>query len=259
MQQLPDWNAVRFDRLAQRGHVESFFVKANDRDGQRALWIKATIFASSARPFHALAEAWAVVFERGGTHVAVKQTLPYAQAFFSTQQLDIRIGDLITLNRETCSGQLAHAGHRISWNLKLEGEASPVVPFAWTRMYEAPLPRSKLVSPMPDLRLSGQLTVDGQEIVVTNWRGMQGHNWGSAHAERYAWAHCNVWDQDADVLLEAVSAKLKVGPVTTPVVTLAVLRREGVQYSFTGPASLVQNRAELYRHRWFVRDRKSVV
>jgi len=33
MQGLPDWNAVRYDSQKPQGHVESYFVKANDAEG----------------------------------------------------------------------------------------------------------------------------------------------------------------------------------------------------------------------------------
>src|SRR5438128_806749 len=53
----PDaWNGVRHgdsSARARRGHVESYFLKLNDREGRRALWLKATILArgSSRRPY----------------------------------------------------------------------------------------------------------------------------------------------------------------------------------------------------------------
>src|SRR5262245_21512279 len=63
-----------------RGHVESWFVKANDPAGERALWLKWTIFAPKREPKRAIAEAWAVAFVRKGEHVAVKSTVPFARA-----------------------------------------------------------------------------------------------------------------------------------------------------------------------------------
>ena len=43
----------------------------------------------------------------------------------------------------------------------------------------------------------------GREVRVDRAPGMQGHNWGTRHAELYAWAHCNQWDGD-DELVGAV-------------------------------------------------------
>ena len=45
-------------------------------------------------------------------------------------------------------------------------------------MYSAPLPRTKLLSPAPDARFAGALSVDGREIPVDGWRGMVGPQLG---------------------------------------------------------------------------------
>src|SRR5262249_27407600 len=93
MSEGTDWNAVRFDPKARRGHAESYFLKANDPSGDRALWLKATIFAAATEPGRAVAEGWAIAFDRrGGTakHVAVKHTVPFDDASFADHGLAIR-------------------------------------------------------------------------------------------------------------------------------------------------------------------------
>ena len=57
-------------------------------------------------------------------------------------------------------------------------------------MYRAPLPRTKLLSPLPAARferLAARRTAAA--IAVDGWRGMVGHNWGAEHAERWIWLH----------------------------------------------------------------------
>ncbi len=56
-------------------------------------------------------------------------------------------------------------------------------------MYRTPLPRTKLLSPLPAARFDGSLRVDGRSITVDDWRGVIGHNWGAQHAERWIWLH----------------------------------------------------------------------
>lgn len=247
---LPDWNAVRYDPSRSSGHIESYFLKANDAEGRRALWIKATLFASSARPAHALAEAWAVVFDRDGGHVAVKRSVPYSEAEFSRNGLGIRIGDLLRIEPGRARGNIEYGGRTVRFELSSRGSGPPMVPLPMAAMYRAPFPRIKLVTPQPDLVIDGSATVDGGALRIEGWRGMQGHNWGTSHAELYAWGHCNVWDQGNGPVLEALSAKLKVGPLTSPMLTLICLRHEGVSYDLTSPGAWLRNRGELDGRRW---------
>ena len=245
-----DWNAVRYDPARSSGHVESYFLKANSLDGARALWVKATIYASKARPEHAVAEAWAIFFERDGAHVAVKRSIPFAQAVFSKEHLSVEIGSHLRIDEEGARGSIEYGGHTVALDLRMRGEQAPILLFPST-MVRGRFPKQKLVTPRPDLVFEGTVTVDGKPVDVRGWRGMQGHNWGRGHSDFYAWGHCNLWDRtDDDLVLEAASARVKVGPVMTPLVTLVCLRHRGVRYDFTGPVQMVRNRGEVTGRRW---------
>lgn len=245
-----DWNAVRVDR-EPGDHVESYFLKANEPTGERALWIKATLFSSSREPGRVLAEGWAIVFDRrpaaeGGAqhHVAVKSTLPYGETRFSDRSLDVR-WEGFSLEPGATRGELSTKGHTIAWDLRFEGALSPMVPFFHPAMYRGKFPKSKLVTPYPSLAFSGTISADGVEHTVDGWRGMQGHNWGRGHADRYAWSQCNVWDQDEDFILEALAGQVRVGPVLTPLVTIACVRHRGVRYDFNRPRTLLKARSDV--------------
>src|SRR5689334_7280367 len=93
MNAVLDPNAVRFDPRSGQDHVESYFLKANEPNGERALWIKSTIYRSSREPTRALAEGWAIAFDkRGGLsrNIAVKHVVPFSSASFSPSGLDVR-------------------------------------------------------------------------------------------------------------------------------------------------------------------------
>jgi hypothetical protein len=255
--QHADWNAVRFDPAARRGHVESFFLKANDPTGDRALWLKATIFASELAPERPIAEGWAIVFDRRGGerhHVGVKHTLPYANASFDREGLGVRwalsaSGDRFELSNRHTRGVITMGGERVSWDLALTGEARAVVPFPSLRLYETALPKLKYVTPLPDARFDGELGVRGERWAIEGWRGMQGHNWGR-HAELYAWCHANVWDEDPELVLEGGSARVRVGPVLSPMTTLVTVRHRGVVYDMNRPIDIVRARGDVTLRRW---------
>ena len=268
------WNAVRFDPAARRGHVESYFLKANDPAGDRAIWIKATIFCSDREPDRPTAEGWAIAFDRRGKtarHVAVKHVVPYAMASFSAGDLAIRwrvppasgapLGAPSAAPKElpdqgveilsnATTGSIASRDHHIHWALAYKGDALPIVPLPAAVMYTAPLPKSKLVTPVSDARFTGEVSVDGELWSLDGWRGMQGHNWGSGHADLYAWCHCNVWAEEPEFVLEGVSARVRIGPVMSPLMTIVCARYRGVTYDFNRPLEIYRAEGDVSLRRW---------
>jgi hypothetical protein len=233
---------VRYRRGSRHGHVESYFLKANDPEGRRALWLKATIFAPDRAPSHAIAESWAVAFDRAEGHVAVKTSVPYEAARFSKSDLDIAI-DGSTYTRSLWRGRVATGERAISFDVAVSGASEPVMqlPFGW--MYEAPFPKSKFVSLVPDARASGEVVVDGKAWSLEGWPMTIGHNWGREHTPSYAWSHCNVWSsggavgspgEPAQVTFEGLSARIALGPVLSPSSTLLYVREGRDEFKRSG-------------------------
>ena len=251
------WNGVRFGQGKRKNHVESYFLKANEPNGERALWLKATIFASAREPDRPVAEGWAIAFDRrGGTarHVAVKHSLPLSRASFDPSTLGVRwttgSDERVEMSPGKTRGRIRLREHAIEWDLGYAGDDRPIVPFFSPRMYSAPFPKSKLVTPVPDARFQGQLTVDGARWDVEGWRGMQGHNWGRGHADLYGWCHANVWEGDDEFVLEGVSARVRIGPLLTPLTTLVCVRHRGVSYDYTKPRIVLRAHGDVGHRRW---------
>lgn len=252
---MRDFNGVRYDG-APSDHVESYFVKATSPAADRALWLKATILASASG--EARAEGWAIAFDRrdGHANVAVKHSLSFRDASFADDQLDVawqipgHSGDRLALSAERTSGLITTNRSAIAWDLALEGDAQPFVPLPSARLYETRFPSSKTVTPRPDLRLFGTLTVNGAAWEIAGWHGMQGHNWGTRHAEQYAWTHCNQWNEPDGLVLEAVTARVRMGRFLTPMLSTVCVRHDGRDYSFNGPLSIVGARAQLGLRRY---------
>jgi hypothetical protein len=280
---MTDWNATRFDPDSGRGHVESHFLKLNDAEGRRALWLKATILrrqggrrsrpqvsrsepqasedhrarsepkASEGGPLHGLgeppvAEAWAIAFDREVGHVAAKQVVPYASASFSREALAIRVAGVEIAPAGT-HGEIAGDGARIEWSLAFAGDAAPFAPLP-ERLYADGTSNAKIVSPHPDLRFDGHYRVGDRRVDVSGWRGMQGHNWGRRHTHLYAWVHCNVWQAERDLVVEGITARVKLGPVLSPPVTLVIAALEGERHHFSLPSSLLRARGRISSRSW---------
>ena len=204
---------IRYAKDAAHGHVESYFLKANDPKSRRAVWLRTTIYASDEDPRAAIAEAWAIAFDGDlNHHVAVKSMVPFEKARFSKGALDVAVdGCIFTPGR--ARGAVETGDRMVEWDLRFEANGAPLVHFPRAWMYDGPFPSSKLVSPLPDLRVSGDVVVNGVPWRLDAWPGLLGHNWGRRNAFLYGWGHCNGWDDKdggagEDLVLEGVSARV---------------------------------------------------
>ncbi|MET0344404.1 MAG: hypothetical protein ABW252_25550 [Polyangiales bacterium] len=248
-------NQVRLGRARgpRRGHVESHFLKANSPDGRRALWIKHTVRIPRGRPEAAVAELWAISFDDGGARkVAAKATFPLHQARFDAAPFALRVPSA-TLTRTRAHGALRQPGAVFHWDLTLTPVAgaagAPFRPFPLDRMYTGAFPRSKSLTPAPDLRITGELGVNGTTWTIDRWRGAQGHNWGASHAHAYAWVHANAWCDEGSCApreatwLEALSGRTRLpGGLVTPWLSVAALSLDGELLRFDGPRALATQR-----------------
>jgi hypothetical protein len=246
---------LRWDASAKR-HVESWFFKANEPDGRRALWIRFTIF--DAAPLAPVADAWAVAFDRHRGHVAVKSTIALAAARFARDAIDVEV-DGSRLTEDHARGTLSSGRGKLAWDLTIgPSRAAPILHYPSLAMYRSDLPpSSKLVTPVSDARASGTVRVDrgGGDVdtwEIDAWRAMIGHNWGRRNAELYAWTHCNAWSVD-DLVFEAVSARVRVGPVLSPMATSAYVRWRGKSYDLSRLRALANNRGVISLRRWEMR------
>jgi hypothetical protein len=147
-----------------------------------------------------------------------------------------------------CRGALASDSAQIEWDLAFAGDADPFVPLP-ERLYADRAGNSKIVSPHPDLRFNGHYRVGDRRVEVDGWRGMQGHNWGQRHTHLYGWVHCNVWDDADDLVVEGITARVKLGPFS-PSVAVVIAEHAGARHLFTLPGSLWRARGRIGPRDW---------
>jgi hypothetical protein len=226
-------NRTRYQPGQRSGHYESFFLRANHPTRPLAFWIRYTIFSPAGRPAEALGELWAVCFDgESNRHVAVKKEVPLASCRFDRTQLGVEI-DGARLDAQHLSGTAATHGQRLAWELTFAGQAAPVF-FLPLRLYESKLPSAKVIVSRPLAVFDGRLSVEGRDIDVGHWVGSQNHNWGRKHTDEYAWGQVAGFDTHADSFLEVGTARLKIGPLWTPSMTLLVLRHRGEEFALNG-------------------------
>jgi hypothetical protein len=229
-----DWTTSYNDTVYRpgqtTGHYESYFLRANHPARPLAFWIRYTIFSPHRHPEKAIGELWAVYFDgEEGINTAVKKEVPISGCSFSPAGLDAKIGEAF-LNSGMLAGSTSAGKHEIAWDLSYSGDSKPLFLLP-LKMYSAGFPKAKTLVPLPLSGFTGSLVVDGRAIGIENWVGSQNHNWGSKHTDLYAWGQVAGFDNSPGSFLEVATAKVKIGPVWTPNMTLVVLRHKGVQYA----------------------------
>lgn len=222
-------NECRFTHH-DRGHYESYFLRANHPDRPLAFWIRYTIFAPKGKPEHNIGELWVIVFNGETDQVsAAKAEVPLAECQFDNSGLNVKIGTAI-LQPGFLQGEVKQASNHIQWQLQYSPGAEPVrlLPAA---LYDAPLPKAKALVANPNAIFSGHLKVNGETLHIERWLGSENHNWGSKHTDEYAWGQVAGFDNAPDAFLEVASAKIKIGPLWTPRMTTLVLRLDGKTYA----------------------------
>lgn len=246
-------------RDSEDGHVESWFLKANDPKGTRAIWLKWTVFARAEHKSPPVAEAWAVVFERD-RHLATKTQVPLEAARFAKGTLDLEV-DGCELSLGRARGEVASGGRRVAYDLAIGAErCKPIMHLPSPALYETPFPATKACTPVADARIDGVIRIGRgpggdeearEEWDVAGWRAMIGHNWGRGHAHLYAWSHVSTWDDvDDDLVFEGISARVRMGPMLSPMATAVFLRMGGEAYDLNGKEVLGANRGLISLRRW---------
>lgn len=198
-------------------------MRANHPTRPLGFWIRYTIFAPADDASAAQGELWAMWFDgERGRISAAKSEHPIAQCRFDREALGVEIPGAALRDRRL-EGACIGADHRIAWALDHDGGGPPLF-LLRPADYGRSLPRAKALCGAPLARFTGTIDVDGETHAIDRWLGSANHNWGSRHTDRYAWGQVAGFDGRDDVILECVTAKLKLGPLWTPWLSVAVLR-----------------------------------
>ncbi len=254
-------NRARFQFDRPTDHVESWFLRANHPTRARALWLKATILGR--RGGESVAELWCSLFDgdRGWAR-GRKETVPIAEASFGEAPLEVEIaGGRFRFAPRGGEARGELDGGSISWDLgwrPLRGAlGEPLCMLPARRLVDAALPKNKLLTPAPALRFSGKVRLAGQEEEwrIDDWIGMQGHNWGPAHAPQYAWGQCVFTDSQGEpfCMVEGAAGRIRIAGMLSPVLALMCIRHGGREYRFDRLLDLWNRRTSISFPDWTLR------
>lgn len=245
-------NHARHAPGSPAGFYESFFLRANHPERPLAFWIRYTIFSPRRRPDAAQGELWAIWFDgETGRHTAVKREVPLAEARFARDRFEVAVAGA-RLGPGALAGEAASGGSSIAWDLRFDGRGPPLFLFPLT-LYETRLPKAKSLVSVPDAIFEGSLTVGGRRIEIDGWPGTQNHNWGRKHTDHYAWGQVAGFDGHPDTVLEVASARIRLGPFWTPLMTPLVLRHRGEEFAIHAIRQTLRAKASFRCFDWTFR------
>jgi hypothetical protein len=246
-------NALQWDGGA--GHYEVYYLSLTDRATGCGLWIRYTMVAPRPGAGDATCSLWFMAMDpERGEVVGRKRSWPTAELTSTEEPFELRIADAI-LTDAGMSGSFDDVAWDLSWISHLP-PVEPVHPL----LRRAKLAKTVLVLPHPDTEVSGSVSFPGRELRLDGARGGQTHLWGSKHAARWAWAHCNDFESlDGErrpgTFFEGVSVFVprfgrEIGP-NSPVVG----RFGGEDFQSIGPLQVTRNHSRFGLTSWRVEAR----
>lgn len=234
---------------SEKGHYESYFLRANHPEKAQGFWIRYTLFSPRGRPDKALGEIWAVFFDGESDRMtAVQEEFPLSQCAFSAERMAAQVGNN-TLESGRLRGSSQRGSDRMDWDLTYGGEEPPILLLP-EALYHTRLPKAKALVTAPNVQFDGLVRVNGTDYVINAWQGSENHNWGSKHTDEYAWGQVAGFDNAPAAFLECSTARLKLGPVWSPWLTVAVVRWEGRTWHFNNLLLAVKAKARYRQGDW---------
>jgi hypothetical protein len=232
---------ARFPGLDQRAaHYESFYLKATRPGGGQGVWIRHTVHKRPGAELEG--SLWFTFFDAESAGPRATKVTVDASQVSGGGDAYIEVGGTVFADG-LARGEARTGELEASWDLRFEPGSPAFRHLPYSFLYSAPLPKTKLLSPYPNTRFSGTVTLDGEELAVDAWPGMVGHNWGSEHAERWIWMEANEF-RESDGWFDAGLGRIKIGPLTTPWIGNAMLCLDGVEHRLGGLDRIRSTRVE---------------
>jgi hypothetical protein len=248
------WNAMQW--TGEPGHYEVWYVTFTDPATGVGFWIRYTMVAPLPETGEqATCSLWLMAMDPAdpARNVGQKVSFPVAEIRASAEPFELRIGNA-TLTDRGMAGSLEQHGEASQWGLSWESRL-PAYGHVHPFLRRAKIAKTVLFLPHPELEIQGFVRIGERHIDIAGALGGQAHLWGSKHAARWAWAHCNDFT-GADgtprrgAFIDGVSVYVprfgrEIGP-NTPVVA----RLGGHDLLSIGPLAVTRNPSEFGLDHW---------
>jgi hypothetical protein len=214
---------ARFPFFGDEGGYESFYLRAVDPERPRSVWLRHTVHQEPGGA--PVGSAWLTIFDA---------TRPAPLAYKASEP-DPQPDGWLRVGESAFGPTGVHGGAGpATWDLDWTGQEPPLRHLPKSFMYSAPLPKTKLESPRPNVIMNGSVAIGDDAIDVDGWRGMVGHNWGAQHAERWIWLHGTLFEDRPEDWLDLALGRVRVGPLLTPWIANGVVSLNGTRLRIGG-------------------------
>lgn len=244
-------NALRWDGKS-RGHYEVYYMTFNHIKSGRGFWIRYTMTSPVAGGDEPWAQLWVSCFDATNPdwNFAITKKFPISELSASTNPFSLRIG-ACSLSLGAANGSLSGDGHDVSWNLSFApgGKVHYMLP---QFIYKAELADTLALVPEVNAKFNGEMIIDGERLEFSGDPGCQTHLWGSKHAVRWAWAHCNAYDEDDTAVFEGLSVQIERFGIELPPMSIFAVWHNGEKYDMTGVGSMLTSSCKFETGKWKV-------
>ncbi len=239
----------------QRAFQKVWFLKLNDPETQRALWLRFTTL-SSRNGFNQSSETWAVFFQRSDGQdvkkIAVKNTYGI-QDFSQKDQDEVQIGTCKLLPQGT-QGKIESKGNSIEWDLKFVAGRECSFQVIPKFLSETRLVKNSIFTPYEELYFSGITRINGEVFQWHEAPGMLGKFEGPNKGHSWIWGQCNTFvDKDgkpAQFLFEGMSVRTKLGPLVSPFLSSFYFNYKGENFYFNTLRDFIRIRSKSTLNEW---------
>lgn len=246
----------------EKGIYESFYFRGNHKTGQQAFWLKHNLLTYNKEPGVVL-ECTLILFDKKSEETFVynhKEKITrdefkklITDSSWKRFRFDFKNGSHFALSEEKLSGQMFTPDGDVSWDLDLLPSGEVYYHFSNDWFYHSFFPKKKILTNDIDITFDGTINspnfnMEGQ------FKGMNGHNWGTEHAHKYVYADCNQFDEDG-AYFDGFSAKVELlgGLVKSPYLSSCSLKLQNEWYHFNDVMTSFRHRVTtLSVHQWQV-------
>lgn len=227
-------NILRWDG-SKRGHYEVYYLKWNDFESKTAYWIRYTMTSPLPQIANPYCELWGIFFDTAdpSKNFAVKNRFTIDKLEWDKDKFRVKVADA-ELGMNACHGKIQDAAKNFSldWNISFDSTSETFYHFPSKRFYTGGFPKTKALAPHENARFTGKVIANGREINFKDSPGQQTHLWGTKHAHRWAWGHCNSFKEDPGAVWEGLDSQIMLGPVVSPHFRLFYLKTGGKDHFF---------------------------
>ncbi|MGH2750496.1 MAG: tocopherol cyclase family protein [Actinomycetota bacterium] len=242
-------NTMRWDRESP-GFMEVWYSTINHPDSNGGVWMRYTITAP--RTGDPYCELWGFYFDpenkrtfagkqRHSTDVLGRErddgaVVRMGQAWLSESHLEGRVHD--------------DGGRLLEWSFDFEP-----ADLCFHHIPQSLRPRveqrvSAVCTPNLSVPFTGFIVLDGEELDFERVRGTQGHRWGRAHSQSWAWAHCDSFEGHPDAIFEGVAARARLAGLPVPTMTMTYLRYDGRDIEFNSLKNTLRAKSRYEMPAW---------